>query len=435
VVWRFQTRVLPISAGGDPVLEDIESDRMDLGLDAVRRFNRQTWLLIASSAIIAAAFFGIYSLLRVLFVLRLGHGPEYVGLFSAAGALTYMTMGLPSGMLSRRFGVGRVMVIGGLITVAGMASLPLTEYLPAPLQNVWPIATQAFLIAGWSMYNVNLVPALMSVTTKEERSSAYAVNGMLKGIGTFVGTTVGGMLPGFFVNTFGLALDAPRPYGYGIWVGVLVGLAALAPVTRLGELEGPETTGRAEADTPFPLLPVALMLVYVYLSHSVWAITRAFSSAYMDTVLSLPAAQIGLITSVGQFLAILSPLVTPWLAQHRGNGWALVMSTAGMGLSLLPMAFFPHWTAVGLGNTGVLALAAIRMPALQVFQMELVDTRWRALAYGALSMAMGFSFATFSFSGGYIAAAFGYRTLYLLGTGLSVAGATLMWFIIRRRAD
>jgi predicted MFS family arabinose efflux permease len=285
------------------------------------------------------------------------------------------------------------------------------------------------------MYNVNLVPALMAVTTEEERSSAYAVNGGLKGIGTFLGTTVGGMLPGLFANAFTLSLDVPRPYGYGIWVSVLVGLIALIPVTRLGGLEGPEPTGHAEADVRFPVLPVASMLLYVYLSHSGWAITRAFSSAYMDTVLDLPAAQIGLITSVGQFVAILSPLATPWLARHRGNGWALTMSTVGMGVSMLPVALIPHWAGAGLGNTGVLALAAIRMPALQVFQMELVDARWRALAYGAASMAMGFSFATFSFGGGYIVAAFGYRALFLLGLGMSLAGAAIMWGIRRRHGD
>jgi len=46
---------------------------------------------------------------------------------------------------------------------------------------------------------------------------------------------------------------------------------------------------------------------------------------------------------------------------------------------------------------------------------------------------MGFSFGSASLAGGYIIAAAGYRTLFLLGAGLSTAGAVLMWAILRRQ--
>jgi MFS family permease len=153
----------------------------------------------------------------------------------------------------------------------------------------------------------------------------------------------------------------------------------------------------------------------------------------MDTVLSLPVSRIGLITSVGQFASILSPLLTPRLARHHGDGWTLMMASLGMGVGLLPLALVSHWAAAGLGSASVLALAAMRLPALQVFQMDLVDKQWRALAYGAMSMAMGFSFGSLSLAGGYVIAAVGYRTLFLLGSGLSIIGAALMWAILRRR--
>jgi MFS family permease len=404
---------------------------MNLNLRSLSQYNRETKLLIATSGIIAISFFGIHTLLRVLYLLRLGYGPEYVGLFSAAGAFTYTSMGLPSGALSKRFGLRRIMLLGGMVTIAGTAMLPVVEFLPASVQRVWPILSQLVQISGWSMFNVNWVPALMAVTTAQERNSAYALNGMLKGVGTFIGTTIGGMLPGFFANVLSLTLDAPRPFGYGIWVGAAVGLVSLIPLGRIGKLEPPVPTGQAEAPSAFPMLPVALMLVYVYLSHSGWAVSRAFGSAYMDTVLALPASTIGLITSVGQFASILSPLLNPWLARYRGEGWTLTTVSLGMGISLLPMVLVSHWSAVGLGTFGVLALAAMRLPALQVFQMELVDARWRPLAYGAASMAMGLSFGSFSLIGGYIIASVGYRPLFLLGAVLSAAGAALMWAICR----
>jgi MFS family permease len=404
---------------------------VNLRLRTLSQFSRDTRLLIATSGIISTSFFGINTLLRVLYILRLGYGPEYVGWFSAAGAFTYTMMGLPSGALGRRLGVRRIMLIGGIVTVAGMAILPLTEFLPPQVQAIWPVWSQVLHIAGWSMFNVNFVPALMTTTTAEERSSAYALNGVLQGVGTFLGTTVGGALPGMFAGMFSLGLDVAQPYGYGIWVAAVVGLGALIPLARLGKLEQTVVAGHVEVRAAFPLLPLALMLLYVYLSHSGWAVNRAFGSAYMDTVLSLPASTIGLITSVGQFASILSPLLNPALARRYGDGWTLMMASLGMAISLLPMALVPHWTTVGLGNLGILTLAAMRMPALQVFQMELMDARWRALAYGAVSMAMGFSFGSMSLIGGYVVAAAGYRALFLLGIGLSTAGGVLMWAMLK----
>jgi len=60
------------------------------------------------------------------------------------------------------------------------------------------------------------------------------------------------------------------------------------------------------------------------------------------------------------------------------------------------------------------------MPAFQVFQMELVDARWRGLAYGIVSMAM-------SLFGGRIAAQWGYGRLFLIAVGLSLLGALVIW--------
>ena len=74
------------------------------------------------------------------------------------------------------------------------------------------------------------------------------------------------------------------------------------------------------------------------------------------------------------------------------------------------------------------------MPALQVYQMEMIERRWRALAYGAVSTAMGLSFAVISFSGGQIIARWGYTSLFVLGVTLSLVGATIMWGMLKRPA-
>jgi len=111
-------------------------------LPSLHDFSHDAKLLITVTGILAISFFGLYALLRVIYVLRLGYGPEYVGIFSATGALTYMGMGVPSGALGARLGTRKAMLIGASIVVVGMILLPLTEFMPLVLRDGWPFFSQ-----------------------------------------------------------------------------------------------------------------------------------------------------------------------------------------------------------------------------------------------------------------------------------------------------
>jgi MFS family permease len=402
-----------------------------LKLSSLPRLGRDASLIIVASGISAVSFFGIQMLLKVLYILRLGHGPEYVGLFGAVSAFVYMAMGLPSGALGSRFGTRRIMLIGGFITMVGMALLPMTEWMPGWAQDAWPFVSQVVLTAGWSMFNVNMVPALMAGTTPDTRNGAYALGNAVRSMGTFVGTFVGGALPGAFGSVLNQALDAPAPYRYALWVGAALCMFSLIPLVMIGKVESHVSRQQAAGRGPFPVLPIGLMVGYVLIRHAGWATCQAFYNAYLDTDLHLSASSIGLITGIGQALSMVAALMTPRLAARRSNGWTLVMTTLGTAVFLLPLALVPHWTAAAVGRVGILIMSAVWMPALQVFQMELVDSQWRSLAYGAVAMAMGMGFGSTSFGGGYLVAAAGYRSLFLMGVALSVVAAAVMWGILR----
>jgi MFS family permease len=403
-------------------------------LSALSSFSRDTRLLFAVSGMISISFFGIQMLLKVLYVLRLGYGPEYVGWFLASAALAYMGMGLPSGALGSRFGPRRTMLAGGVCAVIGMVLLPLSEYVPSFLHAAWPVVSQMTLTMGWSMFSVNLVPTLVAVTTERNRNSALSMNAVLQGAGTFVGTLVGGLLPGLFGSLRGQSLDTPGPYQYALWVGVGLALLAIAPLLFVGDIKPAVLPKKREERGPFPLWPILSIVLYVYIRHAGWATGRAFVNAYMDTVLRLPTSSIGLITGAGQFLAILAPLANPRLAVRRSNGWIALMATIGIALSLVPMALVPHWSAVALGRLVFLVLSAIWLPALQAFQMERIDPQWRSIGYGALAMAMGSGFGTTSLVGGYVVASAGYRTLFALGILLTMVSAAILWGILHRQS-
>lgn len=392
---------------------------------------RDARLIIISTAVLGISFFGIQMLLNVLYILRLGYSVEYVGLFNASGAFTYILSSLPAAAVGNRLGLRMAMVLGGVITVLGLAILPVVEYVPTTLHMSWPIFSQIVITIGWALISINQVPALMAVTTVQNRTSAYALNGVARGVGTFAGTIVGGFLPMLFAQLLRDHVDAPGPYRAALWMGSVLALLGLIPLALIQPAEPVSRNAQAETTTPFPIAPVGLLVLHVYLSQLGPAACQFFCSAYMDTTLLLSAAAIGLLTGIGQFTTILAPLLTPRFAYRYGNGWTLMAASLGTAVSLLPLALIPHWAAAGTGRLGTLALAALWMPALQVFQMELVAPRWRSLTYGIISMAMGCAYASVGFVGGRLVATWGYTTLFGLTLGLTLLGTALMWGMLK----
>ncbi|MGB5052121.1 MAG: MFS transporter [Caldilineaceae bacterium] len=401
-------------------------------ISAISRYNRDVKLLLLATAILAISFFGVTALLKILYVLRLGYGPEYVGLFGASGALGYMAMSMPSGWLGERWGISRAMALGALATTVGMVMLPLSEVVPLWARDGWPIASQIVQTGGYALFSINLVPALMGATSPENRNSAYALSSTLRSLGTFVGTVAGGILPGLLVLMTGQGLDTPAPYRLGLWIGPFITALAIVPLLRIREPKPVRTGANTVPTDSFPLLPVGLLIVFVGLGQAASATCQSFCNAYMDSELALSPAMIGLVTGGGQFLSIFAPMLLPKMARARGNGWTLLVVTLGSAVSLLPLLLFPHWLGASLGRFGTLALAAMWMPTLQVYQMEMIAQRWRSLAYGAVSMGMSLSFALVSYAGGLLVAGWGYAALFGLGLLLSAGGAGLMGLFVRK---
>jgi hypothetical protein len=109
------------------------------------------------------------------------------------------------------------MLAGRIITVLGMAALPLTESLPVGTRSPWPIVSQAVLTAGWSLLNINLVPTLIPATTQRGRNSAFSLKGALRGLGTFLGTISGACcracLPICYINRWMIPRSMAAHFG------------------------------------------------------------------------------------------------------------------------------------------------------------------------------------------------------------------------------
>ena len=97
-------------------------------------FHRDVRLYLISTAAMGFSYLGVYSLLFNLYLLRLGYGPESVGLVNGVGSLTYALSALPAGALGRRWGSRRTMIAGTSLTVVALGLVPLTDLLPGTMQ-------------------------------------------------------------------------------------------------------------------------------------------------------------------------------------------------------------------------------------------------------------------------------------------------------------
>ena len=105
-------------------------------------------------------------------------------------------------------------------------------------------------------------------------------------------------------------------------------------------------------------------------------------NVYLDARLHVATALIGTLVAAGQLLAVVAALAMPLLAARWGTGRTFVVASAGMALCLLPLALIHHWAAAGFGFMGMIALASITRPAINVYQMETVVEGWRPAMSG-----------------------------------------------------
>ena len=213
------------------------------------RFRRDVNLLLITIGLLAISFFGFQMFLKTFYILRLGYGLVYLGRFNSASAVSYMALSLPGGALGNRLGVTRTMRIGLVMTIVGTAMLPLSESVPSFARYYWPILSTMVVSGGYALFSINLVPALMGLTSDENRNSAYAMSSVMRSLGTFVGTPLAGLLPGVIVGVIGGNLDSPAPYRLALWVGPAIGLLALIPLLRIAEAEQIDPEGRQDHAT------------------------------------------------------------------------------------------------------------------------------------------------------------------------------------------
>jgi len=396
-------------------------------LRRLRLFSHDVRLYLIATATMAFAILGIYGVLFNLYLLRLGYGPEFVGLVSAAGQLGFSASCLLVGALGTRWRTRRMMIAGIGLIVVGFGSLPLTEFMPLSWQEGWLVATYALARVGAALYLVNGTLFLTGATSPEERVYAFSVLVALQRLLGFAGSLVGGLLPGFFAGVLGVAADRPAPYRYSLLTAALLPISAVLALLATREVRVRRKKWPVVDTGTAPLGLIALLALIVLFRCAGRGAVTIFFNVYLDAGLHVSTSRIGALNAAAQLVAVPASLVMPLLVARWGKARCLILVTLCTAVSLLPLAAIPHWVAAGFSFVGMMMLFSITSPAMSVYSQESVLPDWQAAVAGAVNMAAGLGPAIAAMGGGYAIGALGYRSVFWAGAGLTATGALLLW--------
>lgn len=422
-------------------------------LATLRTFQRNVWFyFVAISLIGFTVDGGIFSVVFNLFLLRLGYDPAFVGQINSAGLLSFALCSLPAGTLGSRLGNRRAMIIGISLMMGSSLLLALTELLPPDLRGTWLLGSYIIFHGSIAIFFVNTAPFLMSMTTEEQQSHAFAIqSAMISGAG-FIGSIIGGTLPGIFADLLGLDLNGATPYRYPLLLAGItlnIGIIALLRAKDRPGVHAPRLLPRPRRlyatlfrvprfgrlplqnlDRTFVKLVVVVSLVRL-LQIAGMAVLMTFFNVYMDDGLGAPTSQVGLITGLGRLLAVPIVLTMPLLSARWGNRDLSIWASLSAVLFLLPVAFIPTWWAAGIGYMGVIAGSSIRYTSFLIYVMAMIKPEQRSFMSGINEMTAGLSFAGMALLGGYVIVQQGYQTLFLLGALVTLIGTVVFWWYFR----
>lgn len=378
---------------------------------------------------------GIYSVVFNLFLLRLGYGPEFIGLVSAVGLVAFTVGSMLAAVAGSRLNNRRLVTLGVAVMTVACSALPFAEFVPLAGRPAWIIACYPLVFIGMALIFVNGPPYLMAAIPPAGRDVAFARQVALWSFAAFAGSLLAGFMPGLLAPLLDVPLSEPAPYRYPLLLAAL----ALVPATVAMFLTSDITPAHAETESKAATAGAASNRSFVVLGVvrlfqvAAVAATVPFFNVYLDTTLEAPTALIGVLTATGRLLAAPVSLFMPKLSRRWGNASLVTWASNLVLLAILPLALVPHWLAAGIGFIGVTTLSAARYAAFLVFSMETVGPKRRAAMAGMSEAAAGVGFSLTSLIGGQVIVLAGFAPLFLGGAAFAAIGNLLFWGYFQAR--
>ena len=408
---------------------------------SLRGSHRNVLLLFSVSALLSfSAEGGINTVIFNLYILRLGFGPDTVGLINGVATLFWASGSLLAGWLGTVWGVRKTALAGLLFILVGAILLPLASSVPQVQRVAWLALSAMIGYIGLALYYVNALPYLLQVTNVQNRINIFAAATAVNTTAMVGGGLTGGVLPGFFASALGLTMDSAEPYG---WTLALVPLFVLAAVLVFMQTRDP--AGHAEQDAAVADVESGSSLSSMYGFIGMLGLVRflqvaalgggiTFFNIYLDTELAVPTFWVGTALAGARLAAVPAALLGPEISRRLGRGNTVVFASILTAVSVLPLALLRTPLAATAGLIGMMVTSNIRYPVFNIYILEFVPAKLRPMMSGVNEMAAGLSFALVALLGGVVIVRYGYSVLFLACGAITLLGAFAFAVFLRQRA-
>lgn len=377
------------------------------------------WIFLCASCLFNFGMF-MFVLLYNLYLIDLGYKEDFLGWVASATTAGNILGTFAAVMLNRRVGL-KVSVTGFF------ACIPFVLALRALVTGQIALLGFAFL-AGllFSIWAISFAVVIAQLTTDEQRPVAFSVYlATVIGVGV-VADPVGGRLPGWLAAWFGIAGAAHAKQMALLLACALLALAFL-PASRL-RLAAPESGEKVR----YPRSPFVLrFLIAVAVMSIATAAFNPFANAFFSQYLRMPAHQIGLVFSGGQFAQVIAILLSPLILRRLGLVWGVATMELAAGLSLALLATGPPAMAAVAGFAGYLAFQWMDEPAMESLLMTRVAAHERSGAAAMMYMTIFAAGAVTAPLAGKGITRFGYPAVMGAAAFLLLLGGMMFGFLLR----
>jgi MFS family permease len=255
-----------------------------------------------------SVFFFLYN----LFMLDLGFREQSLGVLASALALGSMAGTIPMGMVARRFGLKKVLIICLLLMAAAFGARVFLFWYPAQIAFAF---FDGVMLCGWV---VCLSPAVANAVEESKRPFAFsllfAVAVATGSLGGFVGGNMPDWCQSLGAHYSGRVLSAVDAKRITLLVAcVITGLAAW-PISRLSSTARSQSPRWMQRPTPF--------LLRFLLASACWAAAvgafNPFTNVFFVRYVGVATAHLGNFFSVSQLLQAGAVLLMPFVLQRMG---------------------------------------------------------------------------------------------------------------------
>ncbi|MFX1564129.1 MAG: MFS transporter [Promethearchaeota archaeon] len=361
----------------------------------IQRFTPSARLIIISQSISRLGF-GLYQAIFNLYLLSLGYSTAFVAGLLSLGLYTMAMGALVAGPYTTRVGEKYALILSGVISSVAACTLIL---MPIPIVLSLMIILFYF---GNSLSITSYSPLIARSSSSFERTYLFGTSQALRIATSFLGSILGGFLPGFFALWLLVPLDSPTTFQFTLIIWVTASMLGIFPLLRLKDttshnvtLEGKELGEAASKTEPKGRISIVARFITCGLLVGLGAgLIVPLINIFFWEFYDLPTYMVGIIIGLGQATMATGVLLSPILSTRIGKVSSVVLTQALSLPFLIVLAIIINPVVAVLSFLVRGAMMNAAMPIGQTLRMELVPSSWRPNLQALNSSVMNLGRAT-----------------------------------------